>query len=162
MSVGFGGSSSSQHATNAFTMPQKQLAGTPFAAMLPGMLSGVNQLLSGSALTSASSAVTKASNMNLTTGIQGLKSAFAGSGMAQSSDLMRGINQMTQQAGINLASVIAPMTLESIQSGIGDVLNMAAGTGNQWGSQFGWNAGASIGYASPGGTVGIGAAPSGA
>jgi hypothetical protein len=140
----FGGSSQSQHATNAFSMPQSQIAGTPLGNMMPFITAGIQQLMSGSAANPAIAAATKASNMNLATGLQQEKSAFAGTGMATSSALMSGMNQMTQQAGINLASITSNLAFQGLQSGIGDILNMAAGTGNQWGSQFGWNAGLSL------------------
>jgi hypothetical protein len=158
MSAAFGGSSQSHHATGAYTSNPNLFKGTPFATMVGPQMQGINALLSGSAVQGPASAVTKASNMNLQTGIQNLKSTFAGTGMGQSTDLARGINQMTQQSGINLAATIGPMVLQSLQAGIQDVFGMASGTQNNWGSQFGWGAGVSVtgSYPSLGGTTGFG------
>lgn len=145
----FGGSSQSNR--TPFTQGPGSIAGTPLGSMMPGAVSAINSLTSGTALTSGVNSITKQSQMLLTTGTQLEKSAFAGSGMAQSSDLMRGIGQMVQQSNINLAATLAPYILQGMQSGISDVLNAASGTG--YTQQFGWNAGASLSTSFGGTTI---------
>lgn len=152
MSAMFGGSSQSNYSNTPFTAAPGSAAaaapGSPLATLMPSLTSGIADLTSGSAY----APVTKQTQQVLQTGIQQYKSAMAGAGMGQSTVMGAGINQMTQQAYTNLAATM----VAGIQSGIEDIINMSSGTGHQWGSTFGWNAGASLSYTSPGGAVNVG------
>src|SRR5215813_728745 len=75
----------------------------PYLGMVAGtMVKGLRQIGGGGAGQEGMQAITDYSNQQLTKGIQGMKSTFAGSGMGQSTDLMRGISNLTQQSQIGL------------------------------------------------------------
>lgn len=116
----------------------------PYLGQVAGtMVKGLRSIGSGSATTQGMQAITNYANQQMTVGTQNLKSAFAGSGMAQSSDLMRGISSYQQQSQVGLQAQLAQFAQAGIQDqlqAIQEIIELGSGTSK--GYQSGWNIGA--------------------
>jgi hypothetical protein len=148
MSLGVGGGYSSQ------STQQQGMTTTPWTQLLPGLAptltGGLQNIAGGGSTAQGMQAITNLSKQDLTTGIQGMKSAFAGSGMAQSTDLMRGISTMTQQAQTGLTAQLAQFYQQGIQdqlAALAAIISMASGSSQfvQTGHQSGWDISAAAG-----------------
>lgn len=142
MSFGFGGSSSSTHGTTTSTTPwtniANQLANT-LKTSLQGIAGGVN-------VSNWIKTITSAINEQTKQGIASIKSTFAATGMAGSTDLMRNIGNFQAQQSLALGQGImsAEQTgLSDELASLQDIISLAAGSGTtvgaQHGGNFGWN-----------------------
>jgi len=111
-------------------------------------VSELKSVAGGGAIGKGVQAITDQVNQITQTGIQGIKSAFAGSGMGKSTDVLRAISQFTQQQSTGLASTIANFEQTGVQnqlSALAEIISMAQGSGsnvstgsaNQFGFQMG-------------------------
>lgn len=143
MQAGVGGKSSSGTSTTT----------TPFAPylqnLLPTLFSGTQSLAQGQGVKTGLQNITNYVKQTMNTGVQNMKTAFAGSGMAQSSDLMRGISQYQQQSTTDLAAQLSQYQMQFQQNqlaALGEIIAMGQGiqTTSQQQSSFGWNVGMNI------------------
>jgi hypothetical protein len=138
MSLGLGGGSSSSKSTS--TTPWTGLLPT----LAPTLVSGLQSVASGSSIGQGMQAITNNVNQITQTGIQGLKQAFAGSGMGKSTSMLQGISQFVQQQSTGLASQLAQYQQTGVGqqlSALAEIISMASGSGTNLGSQssMGWN-----------------------
>lgn len=150
MSIGGGasGGSHSEHSTSSQTTPWTTIANT-LAGTLQKNLAGLS---SGSNLTSWVKSISDSFKQTTKEGIAGIKSTFAGTGMAGSTDLARNISQFQTQQSTAEAGQISQVQQTNIQdqlAALSEIIGLASGsysgTGATWGSQFGWNAQAAFG-----------------
>ena len=145
---GGGGGSSSQHSTSTSTTPWSGIAG-----QLAGTLKdNLSKLASGSNLTSWIKSITDSTKQATKEGIGSIKEAFAGSGMAGSTDLMHNLAdfQTKQTIGMNeQISQVEQANVGNQLAALSEIISLASGTGSQtgaqWGSNFGWNFASSFG-----------------
>jgi len=147
MTIGAQGSAGGQtSSTNQLTTTPM----TPIFNQLAGaggpLTTGLTTLASGAGITQGMQNITNYSNQNLETGIQGMKSAFAGSGMGQSTALASGINQLTQQSETGLQASLSQFQMQGLTNqlgALGEIIALAQGSSavSQNTNTFGWNAG---------------------
>ena len=150
MSVGgmFGGGSSSQHQTSSQTTPWTNLAN-----QLSGTLkSGLTNIASGSNLTSWIKSISDSFKQTTKSGIADIKSTFAATGMAGSTDLMRNISNFQTQQSVAEASAISRAQQTNVQdvlASLSEIISLGSGSVNQsghvWGDQFDWGVNFGIG-----------------
>jgi hypothetical protein len=126
---------------------------TPLTGAIPGLLptltGGLKGIASGSTIAQGLQAIQTEGQQQNTTGAQTLKSAYAGSGMAQSSDMMRGMSQYLQTSNQQLTAQMAGFEQTGISqqlAALAEIISMAQGSSMTTSktSSFGWNVGASV------------------